>query len=147
MAGGELQDSLLAPIVLRALRDETELELASVYRPIWIPRGIRLSDEYLVPVRQSAGIRDWQRDLPQTATPVLIAVARSLQQSADAQALIMRLYHLVAARLRLRLIWPENPDELNDLKNTIYRACRKATRLECDDVLAALKAVTVVGPE
>lgn len=147
IANGELQHSLLAPIVLETLREATELELASPYNPFWITTGIRLSDEYLLRVRQSAGHRDWQRDFAQTAAPTLIGVARSRERSAEGQAVIVRLCHLVAGRLRLKLIWPEDPDELNDLKNSIYRACLDAGSLECDYVLAELKAVTVVGPE
>jgi hypothetical protein len=147
IASGELQHSLLAPIVLEALRQEADLELATAYRATWITAGIRLSDEYFVRVRPSAGCRDWQRDFAQTVAPTLVGQARSLERSADAQALIVRLCDRAARRLRLKLIWPDDPDDLNDLKNAIYRACVDATHLECDHVLAELKRVTVVGPE
>lgn len=147
IAEGELRDSLLAPIVLEALREQTELALASPYDPFWITTGIRLGDEYFVRVRLSAGHRDWQKDFAQTATPILVGVARSFERSADAQALMMRLCDLVAARLRLTLIWPGDPDESNDLKNAIYRACLGATELESDSVLVELQRLTVVGPE
>ncbi len=147
MAGGELRDSLIAPIVLAVLSGETELKLASGYNPSWITTGIRLSDEYFVLVRESAGERDWQRDFAQTVTPTLVGAVRSLQRSADAQALAMRLCEAIAARLRLGLIWPDDPDQFNDLANGIYRACLQATELESDAVLAQLKGLTVRGPE
>ena len=35
IAEGELRDSLLAPVVLEALREQTELALASPYDPFW----------------------------------------------------------------------------------------------------------------
>ncbi len=135
---GELRDSLLAPIVLEEVRRESELELASSYEPLWITTGIRLSEEYFVRVRQSAGSRDWQRDFAQTVTPTLVGVVRSLGRSADVQALVMRLCDVLAARLRLTLIWPEDPDQSNDLKNAIYRACLDATDVESDRVLLEL---------
>jgi len=144
---GELQDSLLAPVVLEALDQETELGLASPYDPWWITTGIRLSDEYYVRVRLSAGHRDWQRDFAQTTTPILVGLARSLERSADAQALIVRVCDVLAARLRLRLIWPEEPDALNDVKNAIYRACLDATDVESDEVLVELAGLTLVGPQ
>jgi len=147
MVDGELRDSLLAPIVLEALRQETHLELMSPYDPFWITTGIRLSDEYFARVRPSAGDRDWQRDFAQTATPILVAVARSLGRSADAQALAMRLCDVLAARLRLTLIWPEDPDASNDLKNAIYGECLGATDVESDQVLLELKGLTVIGPQ
>jgi len=147
MARGELQHSDIGRIVRAQLEDETDLEMACDYDRSWIITGIRLSDEYFATVRKSAGQRDWQRDFAQTATPTLVAVARSLERSADAQALIMRLCDLLARRLRLKLIWPEDPDESNDLKNAIYRGCLDASSLECDYVLAGLKGITIVGPE
>ena len=147
IAHGKLQESLIASIVLPALREEIGLELSSRYDPSWLITGIRRSDEYFVPVRQSAGHRDWQRDFAQTVTPTLVGVTRSLDQSADAQALVIRLCHVLAARLRLSLIWPEDPDQSNELKNAIYRACLNATELESDEVLEQLKGLTVVGPK
>jgi len=144
---GELQHSLLGRIVLEALREETELELASPYDPSWITTGVRRSDEVLLLVSQSAGHRDWQEDFAQTATPILVGAARTFERSADAQALIMRLCELVVARLRLTLIWPDDPDESNNMKNAIYRACLDATEVESDTVLAELQRVHVVGPE
>jgi hypothetical protein len=144
---GELRDSLLGPIVLEALRKQAQLELASPYEPFWITTGIRLGDEYFARVRQSAGHRDWQRDFAQIATPILVGVARSLDRSVDAQALIMRLCDLVASRLRLTLNWPEDPDECNNLKNTVYRACLDAAEVKSDYVLVELQRLTVVGPE
>jgi hypothetical protein len=147
MAGGELVDSLIAPIVLAVLSGETGLKLASGYNPSWISTGIRLSDEYFVLVRESAGERDWQRDFAQTVTPTLVGAVRSLDRSADAQAMAMRLCEAIAAQLRLRLIWPDEPDQFNDLANGIYRACLQATELESDAVLAQLKGLTVRGPE
>jgi hypothetical protein len=147
MVDGDLRDSLIAPIVLTALNDENELDLAGDYDPIRVTRGIRLGDEYFVRVKPSAGQRDWQRDFAQTATPTLVGVARSLRCSPDAQALVIRLCDRVAERLRLRLIWLDDVDERNDLTNRIYSACLDATELESDQVLKELKGLTVVGPE
>ena len=143
---GELKDSLLAHLVLEELQKETKLELLSQYDLSWITTGIRLSDEYFVPIRLSAGDRDWQRDFAKTATPLLVGVARSFQRSSDAQAIIVRLCNVMAERLRLKLIWPEDPDELNDLKNAIYRACLDATEVESDNVLVQIQCLTVIGP-
>lgn len=145
-ADGELRDSLIAPIVILALSEENEIELARELDLVWVIRGIRLSDEYFVRVRGSAGHRDWQRDFAQTAVSTLVGTTRSLKRSADAQALIIQLCNALATRLRVSLIWPEDPDEYNDLTNEIYTACLQATHLEEDTVLIALKGLTVVGP-
>jgi hypothetical protein len=147
VADGELQNAKIVRIVFEAMNEEACLELSSDYDPIWITRGIRISDEYRVRVRESAGLTDWQHDCAQTATPTLVGMTRSLQRSADAHALVIRLFELVASEFKLRLIWPEDPDQHNDLKNEIYQTCLKATDLECDEVLAVLKKVTVVGPQ
>ena len=144
---GRLRDSPLAPVVLEALRKETELELANPYDRCWITTGIGLGDEYFTRVRLSAGVRDWQRDFARTATPIIVAVARSLGRSADAQALVVRLCDVLAARLRLKLIWPKDPDALNDVKNAIYRKCLDATEIESDEVLQELGGLSVIGPQ
>lgn len=144
---GQLQNSLIGPILLATLGEENNLQLVSPYDPSWITTGVRLSDEYFVRVRSSAGQRDWQKDFAQTAAPALIGVARSLQRSGDAQAVIVRLCDVLAKRLRLRIIWPDDPDECNDLKNSIYHACIQAQELECDWVRVQLKRLSVVGPE
>ena len=146
IADGELRDSLLAPVVVEALWEETEVELAVPYDPSWTIMGIRVSDEHFKRVRQSAGCRDWQMDLAQTATPILVGVARSLKQSADAHALVMRLCDLLAARLRLTLIWPADPEASTCVKNAVYRACLDATEIESDEVLQELGNLTVSGP-
>jgi hypothetical protein len=143
---GDLRDSLLGPIVLETLGKEPELGLMSSRDPLWITTGIRLADEYFVRVRSSAGDRDWQRDFAPTATPILVAVARSLERSADAQAMVVRLCDALARRLGLKLTWAQEPDASNDAKNAVYRACLDATELESDEVLLQLRAVTVVGP-
>jgi hypothetical protein len=145
-ANGELQDSSIAPTVISTLSRESDVELGQPFDPDWLVRGIQLSDEYFVRVHGSAGQRDWQRDFPQTATPILVCIARSIEQSADAHALVIQLCDAVAARLRIRLLWPEDPDEYNDLTNCIYAACLQATHLEDDDVLIALKGLKVIGP-
>ena len=147
IADGELRNSPLAPVVLAALQEEPGLELASSYDWPLTSKGIRSSDEHFTRVKQSAGYRDWQRGLGQTATPMIVVVARSLRRSADAQALIVQLCDAVAAKLRLRWIWPEDPDTLNDVKNAIYRKCLDATEIESDDVLEELGRLTVIGPQ
>ena len=144
---GKLRDSLVAPIVISALSEENDLELVPDMDPVWVITGIRLSDEYFVRVRASAGHRDWQRDFAQTATPTLVGTAHSLRRSADAHALIVQLCNALAARLRVSLHWPQDPDECNDLANDIYAACLQATDLEDDEVLVTLKGLTVVGPK
>jgi hypothetical protein len=146
VTAGDLQDSLIAPIVLAALKDEKELEVVSGYYPSWMTVAIRLSDEYFAQVWQSAGERDWQRDFAQTATPVLVGTARSLKRSPSSQALIVKLCNAVAEQLRLSLVWPKEADEFNDLVNAIYKACLKATDLESDDVLVQVKGLVVIGP-
>jgi hypothetical protein len=143
---GELEDSELGPLVLQTLQQETALELAKPYDPMWTTAGIRLADFYFTLIRPSAGQRDWQRDFAKTATPILVGVSKSLQRSADAQAVVVRLCEVVAQRLRLNVIWPDDPDELNDAKNAIYRACLASREVESDDVLVVLQGLAVVGP-
>jgi hypothetical protein len=146
VSAGELRDSLIAPIVLAVLRDEKQLEVRSGYDSSWMTVGIRLSDEYFARVWQSAGERDWQRDFAQTATPVLVSVARSLKRSPSSQAIMAKLCNVLAERLRLSLVWPKEADEFNDLVNAVYKACLKAKDLESDDVLVQVKGLVVVGP-
>jgi hypothetical protein len=74
-------------------------------------------------------------------------VAHSLERSPDAQALVIGLCDRLANRLRLRLVWPEDSDERNEMANAIYRACLDATELDSDRVLAELKGLTIVGPQ
>lgn len=145
-ADGDLRNSLLAPIVVSVLSAETELELARPLDADLVIRGVQLSDEYFVLVHKSAGHRDYQRDFPQTATPTLVSIARSLERSADAHAVIIRLCNALAERLRIELIWPDDPDEFNDLTNEIYTACLQATCLDDDNVLVALKRLPIAGP-
>ena len=47
-----------------------------------VPRSVGAD----VLVQSSAGERDWQRDLAQVATPIVVAMARSLKRSPDTQA-------------------------------------------------------------
>ena len=90
-------------------------------------------------------MRDWQRDFPQVATPVLVAVTRSLERSAESQNVVVRLCDHIADQLRLKLVWPRGTDRFNELTNAIYSACLEATELENDDVLIALKGLRVSG--
>jgi hypothetical protein len=120
--------------------------LVKAFDSLWTIAAIRAADSYFTPIRLSAGQRDWQRDFAKTATPILVGVAWSLERSADAQAIVLRLCDVVAKRLRLKLTWPDDADESNDLKNAIYRACLDAGELECDDVLVELQGLTVTGP-
>jgi len=87
------------------------------------------------------------KGFPKAATPILVGVAWALERAPDAQAVVLRLCGVVAHRLRLQLIWPVDPDELNDLKNGIYLACLNASELECDEVLVELQGLTVIGPD
>lgn len=146
LAGDDLQDSELGREVLVALQDERDVRLAKAFDSRWIIAAIRAADAYFTPIRLSAGQRDWQRDFAQTVTPILVGVAWSLEQSADAQAIVLRLCDMIAKRLRLKLLWPADADESNDLKNAIYRACFEAGELECDDVLVELQRLKVTGP-
>lgn len=107
---------------------------------------MRLGDYYYVFVRPSAGLRDWQRDFAKAAVPILVAVAQSIKRSADAQALVIRLCEALAQRLRLRVVWPNDPDELNDVKNALYQACLSSHEVESDRVLIVLQGLSVVGP-
>ncbi len=147
IADGKLRNSKVARIVLTALRQEKELELVANYNPSWIIVGIQLSDEFFKPVRKSAGERDWQKDFAQTVTPILVSTARSLERSADSQALVIKLCNAMAAGLRLNLIWPEEADHFNDLVNAIYKACINAKELENENVFMQLKGLTVIGPK
>ena len=146
LGSGELTDSELGPLVLRTLQEEPALQLVKPFDFEWITTGIRVADSYFRLVRLSAGMRDWQRDFAQTATPILVGVARSLLRSPDAQAAVVRLCEAVAQRLRLKLVWPDDPDDLNDLRNDLYRACIDAQEIESDSVLSVLKGLPVAGP-
>jgi hypothetical protein len=146
LASGELKDSELGPLVLETLQEETNLELVKLYDPQWITVGIRVADSYFRLIRPSAGQRDWQRDFAKTATPILVGVARSLMRSADAQAMIVRLCEVMARRLRLKLVWADDADELNDVRNALYRECLAAHEVESDAVLILLQGLTVIGP-
>ncbi|NLF67843.1 MAG: toll/interleukin-1 receptor domain-containing protein [Candidatus Anammoximicrobium sp.] len=146
MDSGELRDSELGPFVLQTLQRETTLELAEPYQQMWTTAGIRLADFYYTLIQPSAGERDWQRDFAKTATPILVGVAKSLERSADAQAVVVRLCEVVAQQLRLKVIWSDDPDELNEARNAIYRACLAAHEVESDNVLMVLQGLTVVGP-
>lgn len=143
---GDLCDSAVAPVVLAVLRGATQVKL--VAPPDWptMLMGIAASDDVLRRVQRSAGIRDWQLDLPLILRPTLIAVAHALEQSSDAQELIVRLCNAIARRVPLSIDWPTAADEYNDLTTTIYRRCLEASTLECDDLLTELKRLVVVGP-
>ena len=146
IATGELRNSELGPTVLKILQEEATLELVEPYDRRWVTTGIRAADAYFRLIRLAAGQPKWQQEVVKAVTPILVGVARSLLPSADAQATMVRLCDVVVRRLRLKLIWPEDPDALNDLLNTLYSECLDAHELENDDVLATLKRLTVVGP-
>ncbi len=120
--------------------------MAARYDPSWMIVAIRLSDEYFARVWQSAGERDWQRDYAQIVTPLLVGLGRSLKRSPTSQAILVKLCNAVAERLRLRLAWPGEPDEFNDLINGIYKSCLQAAELESDEILSSLKGLPVIGP-
>lgn|GEM_PF-7064147 len=143
LCSGDLMESEIGPLVLAMLREETHLELSVPLDAAWLKTAIRLSDMYFVRVRSSAGHQDWQRDVAQVATPIIVAMARSLQRSADAQATIVGLCDSIAKRLRLAFVWPASPDAANELSNSLYRACLNATELESDDILLILKSIPV----
>lgn len=145
MAKGELADSHICPLVLAILSDEPDLEVATGFDRRWVAAGIRLSDEYFVRVRGSAGTHDWQRDFAQVAAPVLVAVTKSLERSAESQNVVVQLCDKLADRLRLQLTWPRSPDGFNNLTNAIYRACLDASSLESDEVLVVLRGLKVSG--
>ncbi len=146
LASGKLKRSELGPLVHEVLDETTGLETASDYDPSWIIAGISASDHYFPPIRFSAGQRDWQRDFAKIAVPILAGVARSLRQSAEAQATILHLCTVLAARLRLQLKWPDDPDDSNDLRNAIYLTSLRAAEVESDDALVEIQKLLVVGP-
>lgn len=146
MMKGTLRKSLLAEVVLTAVRGERALSLAKNFDATLLLRGIRDSDERYVRIQLEAGMRDWQRDVASTTVPVLTALGKCLSRCAAAQLVVLRTYELVAKRMRLRLVWPTEPDAYNDVANAIYTACVAAQDLESDDVLAALMRVPVKGP-
>ncbi len=146
LESGELKDSQLGPLVLKTLQQEENIEVSEPYDPHWITVGIRVADSYCRLVRPSAGMRDWQRDFAKIATPILVGVVRSLARSPDAQAVMVRLCERMAEQLKLTLVWPDAPDNLNDIRNALYRECLDAMEVECDSVLLVLQGLTVVGP-
>ncbi len=146
IACGMLRRSRIVILVHRTLQKERRLKVAESYSRARLIAGIMLSDEYRKRTVKGAGRRDWQQDFATVATPALVAVAHSLDRSASAQAIVLELCDGLAAALRLRLTWPANPEEANDLKNAIYTACLDATTFESDDVVVELKKLRVVGP-
>jgi TIR domain len=147
MTNGELQNSFLAQIIYGLLSEESAVEVLDPYEPAWLINAIRLSDEYFVRVHSSAGTRDWQRDLAQIATPILVGLSKSLKRSPEVQALLIRVCNVLASQLRLELVWPLEPDDYNDLVNAIYAAGLGASEIESDEVLVQLKGLVVVGPK
>jgi hypothetical protein len=146
LASGDLDDEGLGPPVLSALHDQREVKLAKPLAPLWIIAAILAADVYFTRVRLSAGQRGWQQDSAKAVAPILVGVTWSLERSPDAQALVLRLCDVIAKRLRLKLVWPTDADEANDLRNSIYRACLDADVLECDDVVEELRRLSVIGP-
>jgi len=152
---GSLHDSMTASLLketMKKMSEESILQLAAEYDPddpddpTRIPTAIQLSDEYLVRVHLSAGAPDWQANIAQAATPLLVGMARSLERSPHTQALLMRLCNSVAGSLRLEIVWPSGPEQFNELSNAIYHACINAKELDNDSVLCELRRLTVVGP-
>lgn len=146
MASGELRDSRVAAVVLSVLKDEKYLEVATGYNPSSIVVGIRASEEWFERVYRSAGEPDWQQDFARTAAPLLRGTTHSLKRSPITQAVVVRLCNALAKRLRLKLAWPEDVQEFNDLVNRIYKVCVEAQDLEDDDLLKLLEGLVVVGP-
>ena len=142
----DLCDSVVAPLVLAVFCNATKAE--PVNPPNWptLFNGISSSDDALDRVQRSAGIRDWQLDLPVILRPTQIGVAQAFDRSSNTQELILHLCDAIAHSVRLTIGWPAAADEFNDLVNAIYRTCLEATTLECDDVLEQLKRLVVVGP-
>ena len=146
-AGGDLADSYLGPIVFEELDKESELEPSATYHIKQLVSGIQASDEYYARVRNSAGIRDWQHDFAQATVPLIVAVAHCCPRDSVPQAVVIRLCDMVAQLLKLKLRWPTDIDEANNLKNAIYDTCLAASELESDAVLKLLQRVIVEGPE
>ncbi|MEM9367472.1 MAG: toll/interleukin-1 receptor domain-containing protein [Planctomycetota bacterium] len=146
ISGGDLLDSELGREVVAALQDERNVNLANPFDALWMVAAIRAADSYFTPIGLSAGQRDWQLDFAKASAPILVGLAWSLERSPDAQAIVLGLCNIVAERLRLKLKWPADPDESNDLKNAIYRACLDAGELECEQVLVELQGLKVTGP-
>ncbi|MEZ5940854.1 MAG: hypothetical protein R3C18_05655 [Planctomycetaceae bacterium] len=143
---GELQHSELAYDVYLLLGNERHAKLKQDYQLNWLTAAIRLADSYFTIITLSAGTRDWQRDFATTATPLVVGATWCLDRSADSQAIMVQLCELVGKRLRLSLAWPNEPDDLNDLKNSVYRACLEASVLESDEVLLLLRQIITSGP-
>jgi hypothetical protein len=45
-------------------------------------------------------------------------------------------------RLRLTLTWPTDPDELNDVRNALYRTYLNSHEIESDKVLVVLQGLS-----
>jgi hypothetical protein len=139
-------ESHFAPILVDVLNAEAGWEVAATCDLQWLKTGIQLTDEYLLRVADSAGFHEWQKDFPQAAAPVLTGIARSLTRSPHTQLLLVKLCNVIASQLGLRLLWPKETEEYNNLVNRIYRACIQATELESDDVRVSLRDLDVLGP-
>jgi hypothetical protein len=146
LGGGVLEGSELGREVLATLQEEKRVGLTKPFNSLATMAGIRAADNYFTLIVLSAGAPDWQEDFSMCATPILVALARSLERSPDAQSVVLRLCDVIARQLRLTLIWPQDPDESNAFSNSIYCACLGARELECDAVLVALRGLKVVGP-
>lgn len=146
ISNGDLKDSEPALDVLATLQADDKLKPAVHLDSNWGIRGIQIGDTYARPIQLGAGQRDWQRDFAKVATPVIVGVTWSLIRSPGAQATVIRLCDVIAARLRLQITWPNDADELNDVKNAVYQAWVDAGELECHEVLIELQGLTVTGP-
>lgn len=146
ISNGDLKDSELARDVLATLQADNKLKPNVPFDSTWCIRGIQISDDYFTRIQLSAGHRDWQRDFAKVATPILVGITWSLKRSPDAQATIIKACGVIAQKLRLKLAWPSEADQSNDLKNAIYQACLNAGELECDYVLIELQGLAVSGP-
>jgi hypothetical protein len=141
--GGELSKSFIVKVVVEILQNEPNLEVAPDYDHWPLTKGIKLSDEYYVHFNPTAAAPDLQTEFAQLATPVLVSLARSLKRSAISQETVIQLYNTLVGLLKLVIIKPRDLDRRNRAMKAIYRAAVNAAELESDEVLVAVKRLTV----
>jgi hypothetical protein len=137
---GVLLDSELGREVLATLREDRELVLAKAFNLDSLIAAICAAENYCTLIRDS----EFESDFGKCVTPILVAVAQSLARSACAQAAVVRLCDAIAKRVGLKLIWPHDAEESNELKNAIYSACLATRELESDRVLVELRGLRIV---
>jgi hypothetical protein len=140
-----LESTSIARMVLQAVSEVPDLELAPNFMELQLTTAVNLSEALKITIKYSehfaasAGAPYWRKFLPEVATPLLVGVARSLARSPAAQEVVIRLCKRIASHFYVRLRWPKDPVVRDRFKDALYNRCRRAKRLESDAVLLLIR--------